>query len=183
MIDRLCNAILTSWWWAHVLETCRGMKYTYCKTKILCIKLVNYWDKCTEMHGQQNVKKKYRLLVKTSILRMQKRCSRTPYDIRCLLFLAKRKYANVLNISDKVLQWKFNFQVTDPLCAQDNSCIYSVSRHTQQNYASKGNSFGLLRVIVRPVCWRTWYDITWHAICLLQLDFHPVAVVEGHVQK
>ena len=31
---------------------------TYCKTKILCIQLVNYWDKYTEMHGQQNVKKK-----------------------------------------------------------------------------------------------------------------------------
>jgi len=26
------------------------------KTKILCIKLVNYWDKYTEMHGQKNVK-------------------------------------------------------------------------------------------------------------------------------
>jgi len=39
-----------------VLETCRGMKYTNCKTKLLCIKLVNYWDKYTEMHGQQNVK-------------------------------------------------------------------------------------------------------------------------------
>ena len=25
--QRLCNAILTSWWWAHVLETCRGMKW------------------------------------------------------------------------------------------------------------------------------------------------------------
>jgi len=25
---------------------------------MLCIKLVNYWDKYTEMHGQQNVKKK-----------------------------------------------------------------------------------------------------------------------------
>ena len=25
-----------------VLETCRGMKQTYCKTKLLCIKLVNY---------------------------------------------------------------------------------------------------------------------------------------------
>ena len=25
---------------------------TYCKTKILCIKLVKYWDKYTEMHGQ-----------------------------------------------------------------------------------------------------------------------------------
>ena len=25
-----------------VLETCRGMKQTCCKTKILCIKLVNY---------------------------------------------------------------------------------------------------------------------------------------------
>jgi len=25
------------------------------KTKILCIKLVNYWDKYTEMHGQKNV--------------------------------------------------------------------------------------------------------------------------------
>jgi len=24
--QRLCNAILTSWWWAHVIETCRGMK-------------------------------------------------------------------------------------------------------------------------------------------------------------
>ena len=24
--QRLCNAILTSWWCAHVLETCRGMK-------------------------------------------------------------------------------------------------------------------------------------------------------------
>ena len=24
----------------------------------MCIKLVNYWDKYTEMHGQQNVKKK-----------------------------------------------------------------------------------------------------------------------------
>ena len=29
----------------HVFETCRGMKYTYCKTKTLCIMLVNYWDK------------------------------------------------------------------------------------------------------------------------------------------
>ena len=29
---------------------------TYCKTKILCIKLVKYWDKYTAMHGQQNVK-------------------------------------------------------------------------------------------------------------------------------
>jgi len=24
--QRLCNAILTSWWWVHVLETCRGTK-------------------------------------------------------------------------------------------------------------------------------------------------------------
>ena len=40
-----------------VLETCRGMKWTYCKTKFLFIKLVDYWDKYAEMHGQQNVKK------------------------------------------------------------------------------------------------------------------------------
>jgi len=26
IIQPLCNAILTSSWWAHVLETCRGMK-------------------------------------------------------------------------------------------------------------------------------------------------------------
>ena len=26
IIQRLYNTILTSWWWAHVLETCRGMK-------------------------------------------------------------------------------------------------------------------------------------------------------------
>ena len=55
--QRLCNAILTSIYLTHVLETCRGMKQTYCKAKILCIKLVNYWYKYTEMHGQQNVKK------------------------------------------------------------------------------------------------------------------------------
>ena len=24
--QRMCNAILNSWWWAHVLETCKGMK-------------------------------------------------------------------------------------------------------------------------------------------------------------
>ena len=29
---------------------------TYCKTKILCIRLVNYWDKYTEMHGQKTSK-------------------------------------------------------------------------------------------------------------------------------
>ena len=27
------------------------------QNNMLCIKLVNYWDKYTEMHGQQNVKK------------------------------------------------------------------------------------------------------------------------------
>ena len=26
------------------------------KQNFLCIKLVNYWDKYTEMHGQQNIK-------------------------------------------------------------------------------------------------------------------------------
>ena len=24
--QKLCNAVLTSWWWAHVLETCRGVR-------------------------------------------------------------------------------------------------------------------------------------------------------------
>ena len=28
---------------------------------MLCIKLFNYWDKYTEMHGQQNVKNKYKM--------------------------------------------------------------------------------------------------------------------------
>jgi len=39
-----------------VLETCSGMKWTYCETNILCTKLVNYWDKYTEMHVRQNAK-------------------------------------------------------------------------------------------------------------------------------
>ena len=34
----------------------------YCKTKTLCIKLVKYWAKYTEMHGQQNVTKKIKLV-------------------------------------------------------------------------------------------------------------------------
>jgi len=40
----------------HVLETCRGMKQNLLWNKFLCIKLVKYWDKYTEMHGQENVK-------------------------------------------------------------------------------------------------------------------------------
>jgi len=71
----------------------------------------------------------------------------------------KRRSANIVNISDKLLLLKINLPVTSALCAQNNSCIYSVSRHTQHNYASKGNIFGMLRIIVRTVCWRTWYDI------------------------
>ena len=57
LLERYYVYLHLFWRWAHVLETCRGMKCTYCKTKILCIKLVNYWDKYTEMHGQQNIKK------------------------------------------------------------------------------------------------------------------------------
>jgi len=33
-----------------------ALNKTYFKTKTLYIKLVKYWDKYTEMHGQQNVK-------------------------------------------------------------------------------------------------------------------------------
>jgi len=46
-----------------LLETCRGMKQTYCRTNILCIKLVNYLDKYTDMHGQQNVEICYSVVV------------------------------------------------------------------------------------------------------------------------
>jgi len=40
---------------------------THCKTNILRIKLVKCWDRYTEMHGQQNVKKKYFFLVGTLV--------------------------------------------------------------------------------------------------------------------
>jgi len=36
-------------------EHVKAWNKTYRKTKILCIKLVNYWDKYTEMHGMQNI--------------------------------------------------------------------------------------------------------------------------------
>ena len=45
---------LHSLWYHH---TCRHEIKLIVK-QILCIKLVKYWDKYTEMHGQQNVKKK-----------------------------------------------------------------------------------------------------------------------------
>ena len=44
--------MMSTWCSKHV----EAWNKTYCKTKILCIRLVNYWDKYTEMHGQQNVK-------------------------------------------------------------------------------------------------------------------------------
>jgi len=40
----------------NVFFTISLLHTSTCKTKILCIKLVNYWDKYTEMHGQQIVK-------------------------------------------------------------------------------------------------------------------------------
>jgi len=43
--QRLCNAFVTSWWWLHVFEKRRGKKEAFCKTKILYIRLFNYWDK------------------------------------------------------------------------------------------------------------------------------------------
>ena len=39
-----------------VFETYRVYNKLIIKKKILCIKLVNYWDKYTEMRGQQNIK-------------------------------------------------------------------------------------------------------------------------------
>ena len=48
----------------------------YCKTKILCIKLVNYWDKYTEMHGQQNIKicYKYVLILYKQFMNISTKC-------------------------------------------------------------------------------------------------------------
>jgi len=43
-----------------MMNTCARNMYRYeikhIVKQILCIKLVKYWDKYTEMHGQQNVK-------------------------------------------------------------------------------------------------------------------------------
>jgi len=44
--------MMSTWCSKHV----EAWNKAYCKTKILCIKLVNYWDKYTEMRGQQNIK-------------------------------------------------------------------------------------------------------------------------------
>ena len=44
--------MMSTWCSKHVEK----WNKTYCKTKILCINLDNYWDKYTEMQGQQNDK-------------------------------------------------------------------------------------------------------------------------------
>ena len=41
--------------------------------QILCIKLVTYWDKYTEMHGQQNVKKYLKLFMEMLVFELFKR--------------------------------------------------------------------------------------------------------------
>jgi len=40
----------------HVSSTVLETEIKLIMKQILCIKLVKYADKCTEMHGQQNVK-------------------------------------------------------------------------------------------------------------------------------
>ena len=52
--------VLHSLWYHHTYRCDDRL----CKTKILCIKLVNYRDKYTEMHGQQNVKTIYLVMPK-----------------------------------------------------------------------------------------------------------------------
>jgi len=50
----------------RLLQRLQNNNIHYCKTKILCINLVNYWDKYTEIHGQQNVKKNSILFLTSS---------------------------------------------------------------------------------------------------------------------
>ena len=44
LIIRRSQLHYTASWYRHIVK------------QILCMKLVKYWDKYTEMHGQQNVK-------------------------------------------------------------------------------------------------------------------------------
>ena len=51
--QRLCNAIMTSRWWAHVLETCRGMKWNllwnkFCASSWLNTEIKLQEFKCSE---------------------------------------------------------------------------------------------------------------------------------------
>jgi len=48
---------------------------------MLCIKLVNYWDKYTEMHGQKNVKIKEMTTDQTE----QTACTEPTYGLKLLI--------------------------------------------------------------------------------------------------
>jgi len=53
----MCKFFGCDYWFTHVLETCRDMKYTYSKKKFCVSSWLNTEINDTEKHGQQNVKK------------------------------------------------------------------------------------------------------------------------------
>jgi hypothetical protein len=61
-----------------VLETCRGMKWTYRETKILFIKLVNHWDKSEGYFSTYKVHSR-NLINKTCI----SKCALHIYNSKC----------------------------------------------------------------------------------------------------
>jgi len=91
---------------------------TYCETKILCIKLVKYWDKYTAMHGQQNVKKK-NYMFRTDLLSII-RSPNTVYTaigichtsyVGCLLANSQHSLAFIIGIYNDVRSSECHKQV------------------------------------------------------------------------
>ena len=83
----------------HVmLETCRGLEWTYCKIKQVCIKLVIV-QAYTKMHGQQNIKK--------VDMKCRIGCSRVITYTRCTMKATWVGVTSVIKIRSRILHgWK-----------------------------------------------------------------------------
>jgi len=104
---------------------------TYCETKTLCIMMVNYWDKYTEMHGQQNVKK-------------NKHC--VLYIVYCILYIpvCKNKshyifYCSLLKSqsSEHLITWLQNTRISKEYIEASNKFQRTNLTNHQQRLNSK----------------------------------------------
>jgi len=83
--------------------------------QILCIKLVKYWDKYTEMHGQQNVKKIYFMC---SVWISEQTAITSLHSTDWLVFITETAcvYCAVRNRSSNIIQLILDFKVWTLLC-------------------------------------------------------------------
>jgi len=112
---------------------------------MLCIKLVNYWDKYTEMHAQQNVKKNFVMGLSHIIWHLWIRSKRCTYFV--MEIGMSRVYYLVDCVQLKLLPVVWNSSLFSFM--DQNQLKHSVRKNTQLNSLQQSNQKELCTAYIR----------------------------------